>query len=80
MVARRFGIPAMVLAGALLAAVAHAQQPPAAEEGNAIADPADLAFEQGRWQDAIVQYRQILAERPDDRLSLLRIAQAQREL
>lgn len=68
-----------LLFGGLLAASApgHAQE---TEEGNAIADPADLAFEQGRWQDAIVQYREILAQRPDDRLSLLRIAQAQREL
>ena len=74
----RFGVAAALLAGMLLVGGhVRAQQ---AEEGNAIADPADLAFEQGRWQDAIVQYRQILAERPDDRLSLLRIAQAQREL
>ncbi len=79
MAARRVRVPIAVLAGVLLAfsAAVHAQP---AEEGNAIADPADLAFEQGRWQDAIGQYRQILAQRPDDRLSLLRIAQAQREL
>ena len=79
MAARRVRIPVAVLAGVLLAASAHVRAQPA-EEGNAIADPADLAFEQGRWQDAIREYRTILAERPDDRLSLLRIAQSQREL
>ena len=46
----------------------------------AIADPAELAFEQARWEDAIGEYREILAAYPEDRLSLLRIAQAQREL
>jgi len=45
-----------------------------------IADPAQLAFEAGRWEDAIAEYREILAELPDDRLSWLRIAQAEREL
>jgi len=44
------------------------------------ADPASLAFEQGRWEDAIAEYREILAGYPEDRLSQLRIAQAQREL
>ena len=64
---------------ALLATVgaAHAQD---AEAPTVVADPAELAFEQGRWQDAIAEYREILAEYPEDRLSLLRIAQAQREL
>jgi hypothetical protein len=55
----------------------------AAQEGQApavAADPAELAFEQGRWEDAIAEYREILAAYPEDRLSLLRIAQAQREL
>ncbi len=79
MALRRLRVPVALLAGALLAVSAPLRAQEAAE-GSAIADPADLAFEQGRWQDAIVQYRQILAERPDDRLSLLRIAQAQREL
>ena len=54
-----------------------------AQEGQAptpVADPAELAFEQGRWEDAIGEYREILAAYPEDRLSLLRIAQAQREL
>ena len=46
----------------------------------AFADPAELAFEQGRWEEAISEYREILAAYPEDRLSLLRIAQAQREL
>jgi hypothetical protein len=47
---------------------------------DAIADPAELAFEQKRWDDAIAEYREILAAYPEDRLSMLRIAQAQREL
>jgi hypothetical protein len=60
-------------------------QTPAAEQDEAIAearvaDPAEVAFEQGRWEDAIAEYREILAAYPEDRLSLLRIAQAQREL
>jgi hypothetical protein len=46
----------------------------------AFADPAELAFEQGHWDEAISEYREILAAYPEDRLSLLRIAQAQREL
>jgi hypothetical protein len=58
---------------------AHAQDE-AEDGGNAVADPAELAFEQGRWEDAIAEYREILASYPEDRLSLLRIAQAQREL
>ena len=45
-----------------------------------VADPGELAFEQHRWQDAINEYRKLLASSPEDRLSLLRIAQAQREL
>ncbi len=45
-----------------------------------VADPGSLAFEEGRWEDVIDEYREILAENPDDRLSWLRIAQAQREL
>jgi hypothetical protein len=54
-----------------------------AQEGQApiaVAEPAELAFEQARWDDAIGEYREILAAYPEDRLSLLRIAQAQREL
>jgi hypothetical protein len=78
MASRRRLVAVGVLASLLLGGVAGAQSSDAGDE--AIADPADLAFEQGRWQDAIAEYRQILAERPDDRLSLLRIAQAQREL
>jgi tetratricopeptide (TPR) repeat protein len=60
----------------------RAQEPAASEDDAtaAVADPAELAFEEGRWQDAINEYREILAAYPDDRLSLLRIAQAQREL
>lgn len=45
-----------------------------------IADPAQLAFEEGRWADAISEYHEILDEYPEDRLSWLRIAQAEREL
>ena len=45
-----------------------------------IADPGSLAFEQGRWQDVIDEYRKILEKSPTDRLSWLRIAQAEREL
>lgn len=45
-----------------------------------IAESAQLAFEQERWEEAIREYREILAENPEDRLAWLRIAQAQREL
>jgi len=66
-----------VLAALVIGANALSQvgQAPAA-----FADPAELAFEQARWEDAINEYREILAAYPEDRLSLLRIAQAQREL
>jgi hypothetical protein len=68
-----------------LSSAATAQSVPAAAaaeepEQTAVADPAQLAFEQGRWEDAIAEYRELLAAYPEDRLSLLRIAQAQREL
>jgi hypothetical protein len=45
-----------------------------------VADPAQLAFEQGRWEDSIREHQSILSEYPEDRLSWLRIAQAEREL
>lgn len=45
-----------------------------------IADPGSLAFEAGRWEDVIREYRSILEASPEDRLSALRIAQAEREL
>jgi hypothetical protein len=45
-----------------------------------IADPGSLAFEDGRWEDVITEYRLILDAYPEDRLSRLRIAQAEREL
>ena len=61
-------------------AASSAPAKPAGESASPVADPADLAFEQGHWQDAINEYRALLAASPDDRLSLLRIAQAQREL
>lgn len=44
------------------------------------ADPGSLAFEEGRWEDVIREYRLILEDYPEDRMSLLRIAQAEREL
>ena len=44
------------------------------------ADPASLAFEQGRWEDVITENQLILEGNPEDRLSWLRIAQAEREL
>jgi hypothetical protein len=49
-------------------------------QGLPAADPGTLAFEQGRWEDVIVEYREILAASPEDRMSWLRIAQAEREL
>jgi hypothetical protein len=84
-------IAAALGAAAVIVPPAHAQDAssaapavtnPAAEDADApvVADPAELAFEQGRWQDAITEYREILAKSPEDRLSLLRIAQAEREL
>ena len=62
--------------------LATAALPAAAQEESPapLAHPADFAFEQERWEDAIEGYRELLAEYPDDRLSLLRIAQAEREL
>ena len=45
-----------------------------------LAEPAQLAFEDERWEDAIREYREILEAFPEDRLSWLRIAQAEREL
>lgn len=45
-----------------------------------IADPGSLAFEEGRWEDVIAEYRLILEASPQDRMSRLRIAQAEREL
>jgi hypothetical protein len=44
------------------------------------ADPASRAFEDGRWEDVIVENRLILDGNPDDRLAQVRIAQAEREL
>lgn len=45
-----------------------------------VAEPAQVAFEEGRWDDAIVEYRELLEAYPEDRMSWLRIAQAEREL
>ncbi|HEY3515907.1 MAG TPA: tetratricopeptide repeat protein [Gammaproteobacteria bacterium] len=66
-----------VLAALVMGASAFSQE---GQAPAAFADPAELAFEQGRWEEAIAEYREILAAYPEDRLSLLRIAQAQREL
>ena len=82
---RRRRVPAGTWAAALVClplAFAFAQteapnEPPAEMP---VADPAELAFEEGRWEDAIAEYRELLAAYPEDRVSLLRIAQAQREL
>jgi hypothetical protein len=69
----RFGrIPLVVLAAAWVSG-AGAQDVP-------IADPGTLAFEEGRWEDVITEYRAILEASPEDRMSRLRIAQAEREL
>jgi hypothetical protein len=66
--------PASAAAAAAGASSADSSAPPV------VAEAAELAFEQGRWDEAIAEYREILAAYPADRLSLLRIAQAQREL
>jgi hypothetical protein len=76
----------IALFAALTLGRAHAQESaaapanPNAQAEMVVADPAELAFEEARWEDAITEYREILAAYPADRLSLLRIAQAQREL
>lgn len=44
------------------------------------ADPASRAFEEGRWEDVIMENRRIITGNPDDITAFLRIAQAQREL
>jgi hypothetical protein len=66
--------------GIALCAIVAGARAQEADAPTVVADPAELAFEQGRWQDAIAEYREILATYPEDRLSLLRIAQAEREL
>lgn len=43
-------------------------------------DPALRAYEEGRWSDAIREYRALLAENPDAGLGWLRVAQSEREL
>jgi len=53
---------------------------PAFAQDGIVADPGQRAFEEGRWADVISEYREILADYPEDRLSWLRIAQAEREL
>jgi hypothetical protein len=71
---------ASVLVAALAINLPGAAQEAEGQAPTPVADPAELAFEQGRWEEAIGEYREILAAYPEDRLSLLRIAQAQREL
>lgn len=70
--ARLVSLPAGAIA-LITTALLSAQQLP-------VAEPAQRAFEEGRWEDAIDEYREILDEFPEDRLSWLRIAQAEREL
>ena len=78
---RPFALLFLALWLSFAAGTARAQQDnPADQAPTPVADPAELAFEQRRWEDAITEYREILAAYPEDRLSLLRIAQAQREL
>jgi tetratricopeptide repeat protein len=76
----QFRTSLILLSALSSAALAQTGAPAPDQDEAAIADPAQLAFEQGRWDDAIAEYRELLAAYPEDRLSLLRIAQAQREL
>jgi tetratricopeptide (TPR) repeat protein len=81
---------AVPLAGAVLLALPFpalaqpdAQEDAQTEEQSApffFEERAALAFEEGRWEDAIREFREILAAYPEDRISWLRIAQAEREL
>jgi len=64
----------------LVVALATVLVLPSAAQAPRGADPASLAFEEERWEDAIAEFRLILEGYPEDRLSYLRIAQAQREL
>jgi hypothetical protein len=87
MVSRTALIILCASAATLAGGSAVAQDVPAGEAPGAVtqaptpvADAAEIAFEEGRWEDAIAEYREILADYAADRLSLLRIAQAQREL
>lgn len=68
----------IALALASAAVALHAAR--VAAQDAPVADPGSIAFEEGRWEDVIGEYRAILEENPDDRLSWLRIAQAQHEL
>lgn len=63
----------------LVFAVFLAQRPVIAQEPSESA-AADRAFEAGRWALAVDEYRKRVREDPDDGLSWLRIAQAQRNL
>lgn len=76
----RFATTFILLLTLSSAALAQSDTPAAEDNEPVVADPAQLAFEEGRWEDAIAEYRELLAAYPEDRLSLLRIAQSQREL
>jgi hypothetical protein len=76
----RFRAAALCVAAVFLSGHRVIAQEVEGQAPTPFADPAELAFEEGRWDDAINEYREILAAYPEDRLSLLRIAQAQREL
>lgn len=69
-----------IITASLLIALVPISSTSFAQEETPIADPASLAFEEGRWEDVITEYRLILEASPEDRMSRLRIAQAEREL
>lgn len=58
----------------------HLSPLPAMAQAPDGANPAARAYEEGRWQDVIAENRRILVGNPEDRVAMLRIAQAQREL
>lgn len=75
---------ASLLASPVLAVAQEAAQETAEDEAEQqpffFEEPAAVAFEQGRWEDAIREFREILEGYPEDRIAWLRIAQSEREL